>query len=195
MDVSLIVPDAEGWVDARALYEDLFKGVQKKARFADWIKRRLRGVAKSDYRVFLKHEKNRAGRSSKGYQVSAFLAEHISMMEDTPSSFAVRNFYIQHRIATMLMAKEIAQLRNENAMLKAPQPKRLTNGKMMEKVVNILETRDMFGNVTLEKKITRKYRSTMGPVEERQAKVQHLTRIAEGVTKSLRKQMLGDDLN
>ncbi len=197
METSLIAPDTEGWVNARNLHHEL--GV--KSHFAEWIKRRLKshgaqkGIDFLTHRVVEKRKNGQRGAAIKEeFEVSAFMAEHFAMMEDTPVGRNIRAYYIQARKATEAMALVIARQRDQIAALTAPKAKRLGNGRQLRTLIEIVETRDMFGNKEIKKNITKEYFNEMGPIEQRLARTQQLTRIGEGIAKRLKVEMCGDDL-
>jgi hypothetical protein len=89
---------------------------------------------------------------------------------------------------------ELQKLQTEVDALKAPRVKRLTNGRVLETVTNIVETRDMFGNVATEKRTQRKYRDEMTAGEKRIAAIQHCSRVQEGLAKRLKREACGDNV-
>lgn len=204
-DLALLAPNADGWVDARALYDELFAGVSHKTRYRDWIKRRLSSpqVNPQDFRITLKSEPNsKRGTSKRIYHhVRPFLAEHFAMMEDTATSHEVRNFFRDCRTATERMAIEIARLRQQAAEMERRldaatklKPKRLPDGRLMERYIELKESRDIFGEVTIERVVKKKYRAEMTKNELRLAKIQHMTRVQEGLAKALKETACADDI-
>lgn len=83
-------------VDAKELY----KGLEVKSKFYDWITRRISKTLfqeDHDYTV-LKSEnlKNRGvSLESKDYIMSIEMAKHLAMMENTPRGYQVRGYFIE----------------------------------------------------------------------------------------------------
>lgn len=124
-DLTVIEPNASGWVNARELH----KALGLKTKYADWVKRNLsdnKAIKGIDYNIFQSIE-NRGplgqGRPGTEYMISAFLAEHFAMACQTESGHKIREVYIKCRLAVGLLKAELAQVRGQrDALLK---PKRI----------------------------------------------------------------------
>lgn len=103
-DLALILPvgskDGKPTVNAR----DLWKFLEVKSQFSQWIKRRLNDgkfVQGVDFVIIVAYDYNSSGAPRKECHLTHYAAEHIGMMESTEKGKEIRNYFQIARDAAM----------------------------------------------------------------------------------------------
>ena len=145
---------------------------------------------------------NENGVLTKSYIMDEEAAEYLLVKNRSLLGYYYLRFLRQCRLALTVMTDEYEQLRSAynsqseqlqtaNAKVEAlTKPKKRKSGnKEVSIITNIVEKRDMFGDVYFYKEVEKKTINEMSPREHDLYKIQHGSKIVEGMTQGMKETM------